>query len=137
MLSDILMCITYNSTKLGPRLVRTAEEWGLTCFSKENLYIIIHDSIIMRTPRSTIYTETLDGTPYRVLICKQDRRIVDYRYQADSYSYCFFFPQAIFHQFRIDSTINNLDWINVLKEAENWPAVLAELEKKISILPIK
>ena len=131
--NGIFLCLTYTSSKLGPRLVGNVSEWHLDDFSKDVLYCIIHDSLMMRTKKTMLCVKNLFGESYRVYILKCIRQFFDYRYQGEEFAFCLFVPSNFTGRISIDENIENFEWEQLITSKGTLEDLLPQLQKKITI----
>ena len=130
----IFLCLTYVSSKLGPRLVGNVSEWQLDDFSKDVLYSIIHDSLMMRTKRTMLCVKNLFGESYRVYVLKCTRKFFDYRYQGDEFAFCFFVPSNFSGRISIDENLEDFEWEQLITSKGTLEELIPKLKKKVTII---
>ncbi|UYP45164.1 hypothetical protein NEF87_001449 [Candidatus Lokiarchaeum ossiferum] len=128
---EIFTCITFSSTKLGPRLVGNASDWGLKHFSKETLFSVIHDSLLIRSPKALLFINNVFGESFRIYVLKYNRRFYDYRYQGDSFSICVFVPSSFKGIVQLDKSIESFDWTQFISSSGSIEKLVEELHKKM------
>lgn len=129
--SKIYTCMTYYSNKLGPRLVGTAEDWDLVTFSKDALFSIVHDSMLLRTKRALLFTEDLLGVKYRVYVSQYKMNFTDYHYEGTKYAICFFIPDHISSQVEIRNAMALFNWTDYISANGSAKNLKNELLSKI------
>ncbi|MHA1584309.1 MAG: hypothetical protein ACTSWL_03580 [Promethearchaeota archaeon] len=130
---QINFCITYANNKLGPRLVGNALDWNIDDFSKETLFSIIHDSLMMRAYKAIIFATNKSNVTYKVYILKIMKNFYDYRFHGEYFAYCFFLPASFNGYFEIKDEIKDFEWSESIGFDGSLKNLIQELKKFIII----
>lgn len=131
--SKIYACMTYYSNKLGPRLVGTADDWELSDFSKEALFYIVHDSMLIRSKKSLLFIENANLQKYKVYIMQYRVNFTDYHYEGTKYAICFFIPEEFEKNVRIKESFDNFPWTEYITSSGSAKELCEVLKSRLDV----